>query len=75
MATNKRQWTPFYLLIAGVLAFVAALNFILGNPAAAWLAALSGLDQPLLGALLLMLVMAIVPIVFLVSRGEGKDGR
>jgi hypothetical protein len=69
----KRDYTPLYILIAGILAFVAALNFILGNPFATWLSALSGLDEPLLGALLLMLVVAVAPIVYLVSRGEGKD--
>jgi len=72
MAT--RNYTSLYVLIAGVVAFVVALNFILGNPFATWLSALSSFDQPLLGALLLMLIVAVAPIVYLVSRGEGKDG-
>ncbi|HKD24202.1 MAG TPA: hypothetical protein VKB71_19435 [Rhizomicrobium sp.] len=74
MAAQNRNYTPVLTLIAGVVAFVVALNFILGNPFATWLSALSSFDQPLLGALLLMLIVAVAPIVYLVSRGEGKDG-
>ena len=73
MATEKRNYAPITALVAGVIAFVVALNFILGNPFTTWLSALSTFDEPLLGALLLMLIVAIAPIVYLVSRGEGKD--
>ena len=74
MAADKRNYTPVLTLIAGVVAFVVALNFMFGNPFATWLSSLSSFDQPLLGALLLMLIVVIAPIVYLVSRGEGKDG-
>jgi hypothetical protein len=71
---GKKNYAPLFVLIAGILAVLAALNFIFGNPFATWLSALSGLDEPLLGALLLMLIVAIAPMVYLVSRGEDKDG-
>jgi hypothetical protein len=75
MAAQKRSYSPVFILVGGILAVVAALNFIFGNPFATWLSALSGLDEPLLGALLLMLIVAIAPIIYLVSRGEEKGPR
>jgi uncharacterized membrane protein YdjX (TVP38/TMEM64 family) len=73
MAKMKRRRAPLYFLIAGIFAFVAGLNFIMGSPIQKWIAAAPDYDEPLFWAVLLMLVVAIVPIVVLVSLGEDDD--
>ena len=73
MAKKKRQRAPLIFLIAAMLAFVVALDFIMGSPIRRRLEEGIGYDNPLAWAVLLMLVVAIAPFVILVNLGEDGD--
>lgn len=75
MAKKKRQRLPLLFLLVGGIAFVAALNLIMGSPIQKWLAQSSNTDQPLGWAVLLMLVVAVAPFVILVNLGEDDDSK
>lgn len=73
MPKRKRQRLPLLYLTLGGIAFVAALNYIMGSPIQKWFADPTNMDQPLMWAALLMLVVAILPFVILINLGEDKD--
>jgi hypothetical protein len=73
MAKRKRQLAPVLYLVAGIVAVVAVLNFMLGSPMAKWFAAESIYSEPLWWTVGLMLLVVVVPIVLLVYMGEDED--
>ncbi|HTW36815.1 MAG TPA: hypothetical protein VMD53_19510 [Rhizomicrobium sp.] len=74
MAKKKRQRLPLLYIALGAVAFVAALNYIFGSPIQKWFADPANSDEPLIWAVLLMLVVAIAPFVILINLGEdGKE--
>jgi hypothetical protein len=73
MANKKRQRLPLLYMIFGMLAFVVALDFIMGSPIRRGIEQGIGYDNPLVWAVLLMLVVAIAPFVILVNLGEDGE--
>ncbi len=73
MAKKKRQRAPLIFLVMAMLAFVVALDFIMGSPILRRIEQGIGYDNPLVWAVLLMLVVAIAPFVILVNLGEDGE--
>ena len=73
MAKNNRQRLPLLYIMLGGIAFVAALNYIMGSPIQKWFDDPTNMDQPLIWAAVLMLAVAILPFVILINLGEDKN--
>lgn len=67
---GKRPW-PF-ILIAVVIVLLATLNYLTGSPIQSWIAGVLHIDQPLIGVAVFFLLLAVLPMVFLVMTGEDK---
>jgi ABC-type Na+ efflux pump permease subunit len=67
---GKRPW-PF-ILITIVLVLLATLNYLTGSPIQTWLAGILHIDQPLIGVAVFFLLLAVLPMIFLVTSGGDK---
>jgi hypothetical protein len=69
---EMKRPSPF-IFIAVLVALAAALNYLFGSPLHAWEVTVLHIDQPLLGIPLMLVILAIVPIIFLVRTGNDRD--